>query len=206
MSSENRISPKDRVLLVEGTDDQQVIYQFCNYHEIDNRTLFTVDPKQGIDNLLADLSIRPKTEIKVLAAIVDADVNLQSRWDSVGTALAKCGYSLPSLPNPNGTILVPPRPNRPRLGIWLMPDNQTDGILEDFLLRLTQTEDSLLNHAESAVNEIPEAERLFGEEKRSKAILHTWLAWQKEPGTPLGLAIKRQYLDPTKNPAPEFKA
>jgi hypothetical protein len=28
----------------------------------------------------------------------------------------------------------------------------------------------------------------------TKALIHTWLAWQEEPGTPLGLAIKRQYF------------
>jgi hypothetical protein len=27
-----------------------------------------------------------------------------------------------------------------------------------------------------------------------KAQLHTWLAWQDEPGTQLGLAVKRRYL------------
>ena len=28
-----------------------------------------------------------------------------------------------------------------------------------------------------------------------KAQLHTWLAWQEQPGTPLGLAITNRYLD-----------
>ncbi|MDQ3882101.1 MAG: hypothetical protein M3249_02935, partial [Thermoproteota archaeon] len=28
-----------------------------------------------------------------------------------------------------------------------------------------------------------------------KAQLHTWLSWQHEPGTPLGLAITKRYLE-----------
>ena len=28
-----------------------------------------------------------------------------------------------------------------------------------------------------------------------KAHVHTWLAWQKEPGKPMGQAITKRYLD-----------
>jgi hypothetical protein len=31
-------------------------------------------------------------------------------------------------------------------------------------------------------------------EKLKKAHVHTWLAWQEEPGTPMGLAITKKYL------------
>jgi hypothetical protein len=30
---------------------------------------------------------------------------------------------------------------------------------------------------------------------KSKARIHTWLAWQEDPGTPMGLAITKSYLD-----------
>ena len=62
-----------------------------------------------------------------------------------------------------------------------------------------------MNRAKQVVESIPASERLFGETKQAKAIIHTWLAWQPEPATPLGLAIIKQYLDPNRNPAPEFK-
>ena len=29
---------------------------------------------------------------------------------------------------------------------------------------------------------------------RSKALIHTWLAWQQNPGRPMGTAIKAGYL------------
>jgi hypothetical protein len=35
----------------------------------------------------------------------------------------------------------------------------------------------------------------FRLEHRSKACVHTWLAWQEEPGTPMGQAITARYLD-----------
>jgi hypothetical protein len=49
---------------------------------------------------------------------------------------------------------------------------------------------------QSSVAAIPEAERRFGPLAEPKAIIHTWLAWQKEPGKPLGTAITARFLDP----------
>ncbi|MGF1538811.1 MAG: DUF3226 domain-containing protein [Elainellaceae cyanobacterium] len=192
---------------MEGRDDEQVIYQFCNYHRIDNESLFSIDAKNSVDQLLDNLKVRPKqTGIKVLAAVIDADTDLISRWAQICGAVERFGYALPGKPAKDGTILEPPAANRPRLGLWLMPDNQLSGMLEDFLLQLTDSEDSLITRAEYVVDQIPEIDRRFGTTKRSKAVIHTWLAWQKDPGTPLGLSITRRYLEPTRNPAPAFKA
>ena len=37
----------DRVLLVEGREDREAVYQFCNYHSINNSALFDVETKDG---------------------------------------------------------------------------------------------------------------------------------------------------------------
>lgn len=39
-----------------------------------------------------------------------------------------------------------------------------------------------------------------------KAMIHTWLAWQREPGRPMGLAITKRFLDPEAPSAMEFVA
>jgi hypothetical protein len=36
--------------------------------------------------------------------------------------------------------------------------------------------------------------RRFSSAKTQKALLHTWLSWQPEPGKPFGLAVKIGYL------------
>lgn len=87
-----------------------------------------------------------------------------------------------------------------------MPDNHVEGMLEDFLLRLTHEHDGLVARACDVVDGIPETERRFALAHKSKAAVHTWLAWQEEPGTALGQAITKRYLDPTRNPAPAFRA
>ena len=43
---------------------------------------------------------------------------------------------------------------------------------------------------------IPESDLRFGDLAKPKALIHTWLAWQKYPGTPFGTAITARFLDP----------
>jgi len=54
----------------------------------------------------------------------------------------------------------------------------------------------LFKHVTKSVAGIPKSERLFHESAESKAVIHTWLAWQEKPGRPLGTAITARYLDP----------
>ena len=84
----------------------------------------------------------------------------------------------------------------PRVGIWLMPDNRLPGILEDFLRFLVPDGDGLLAHAGQAIDSIPAGQRRFSDVKAAKARIHTWLAWQEEPGKPFGQAISAHYLNP----------
>ena len=76
-----------------------------------------------------------------------------------------------------------------------MPNNKTKGILEDFLRFLVPQPSTLFGHVQESVAEIPPCDRLFSDVKEPKAIIHTWLAWQKEPGMPLGAAISARFLD-----------
>jgi hypothetical protein len=61
---------------------------------------------------------------------------------------------------------------------------------------LVPEETWLFGYVKSSVASIPADERRFSERAMPKAIIHAWLAWQKEPGKPLGTAITARYLDP----------
>jgi hypothetical protein len=76
-----------------------------------------------------------------------------------------------------------------------MPDNRVPGIIEDFLKFLIPDGDDLLTHVERSVDSIAPELRRFNELKYPKALIHTWLAWQEEPGHPYGQAIAARYLD-----------
>ncbi len=76
-----------------------------------------------------------------------------------------------------------------------MPNNNQDGMLEDFIRFLIPNDDKLLPQAINVLEKI-EAEGInnYSKVHKSKAVIHTWLAWQEKPGTPLGQAITARYL------------
>jgi hypothetical protein len=84
-----------------------------------------------------------------------------------------------------------------------MPDNDVSpGMLEDFLKRCIPEDDPLIARAEACVEEAlqildgpPPIKGRLTRAKRPKAVMHTWLAWQKEPGTALGQAITKYYIE-----------
>ena len=87
-----------------------------------------------------------------------------------------------------------------------MPDNRQTGALEDFLRDLIEEGDPLLPHAEDSAGRAKELGARFGSTAVRKAVLHTWLAWQKEPGRPYGVAIKARYFGATSAAADQFLA
>jgi len=91
-----------------------------------------------------------------------------------------------------------------KMGIWVMPDNKSAGALEDFVGKLIAEGDTLWPKAQADVNGIPQADRRFKETYLSKAQIHTWLAWQEEPGTRMGETFKKKYLDPNHPQASAF--
>lgn len=187
-----------RILLVEGPDDEHVLKHVCGNRGVP--PLDEVKSHGGVDRLLESFPVRLKAseEDDVVGVVIDADADLTSRWQSLRDRLIAAGYeSVPDHPASDGTILEPPSGQLlPRVGIWMMPDNQSQGILEDFLRFLVPEDSPLFQHVKSSVAAIPDGARRFSQVAEPKAIIHTWLAWQEEPGKPLGTAITARYLDP----------
>jgi hypothetical protein len=92
-------------------------------------------------------------------------------------------------------MIVPAPPHRPWFGAWIMPDNASSGALEDFSARLVRENDALWSRAGDAIDGIPHELRRFTAGQRGKAHIHTYLAWQKSPGSPMGQAITQGNLD-----------
>ena len=186
-----------KILLVEGTDDEHILKHICG-----NRGIPPLDIKKsdGADKLIESLAVRLtlREEDDVIGVVIDADTDISNRWQSIQNLITEVGYQdVPNQPDPDGTILDPPAGTLlPRLGVWIMPNNQTSGILEDFLRFLVPQPTILFDHVRNSVAAIPEGERRFKPLDEPKAIIHTWLAWQKEPGRPFGTAITARFLDP----------
>lgn len=186
------------VLLVEGKDDQHVVWSLMEHYQVPE--VFKVIDCDGIDNLLQELSLRLTTPTmhKSIGVVMDADVNLQARFDSFCSILSKTGkYDLSQMaPQAGGTVIAPVDENYPVIGLWLMPDNRSNGMLEDFVMTLADGDDELMKEADTVLNSI-EAKKInrYTSVHRSKAKIHTFLAWQEEPGKPMGQAITAKVLD-----------
>ncbi len=188
------------LLLVEGKDDEHVIYAIRDIYGVEKDT-FKIKDKQGIEGVLeeTDSTLVDGNSDVCLGIVIDADLDLRSRWQSISNILRKAGYAnIPPQPNPNGTVIK--QENKITFGVWIMPDNQLErGMLEDFLSFLVPDKENNPIWAKAAkstdevMNEVAEEHR-FGDIHLSKAKIHSYLAWQKECGKPFGISITAKYL------------
>jgi len=187
---------KDQKLVVEGPDDQHVIWALCQQHDVAETFSVEFTKSGGVEALLESIKVRlMESGLRTLGVVLDADENLERRWQAITNRLAAAGYTaLPNVPNREGTIIE--EFDKPTVGIWLMPDNQLPGMLEDFIVHLIPQGDALRPKAEQVLAEIEEQNlHRYALVHHQKALVHTWLAWQRNPGQPMGQAITAQALN-----------
>lgn len=186
MAAGRRESRGRRVLWVEGKDDNAVTQSLCEAHGVPE--LFRVEAKTGDREVLETFFVSLRAPgAERFGVMVDADGNAHGRWESIRNTLRREGYAdVPERLNADGMI-VAATAHRPLFGAWIMPDNGSPGALEDFVAALVPEEDALWPRAGEVVDALPE--QRFPAARRSKAHMHTWLAWQESPGSPMGQAI-----------------
>ena len=162
----------------------------------------------GADEILKDgylTAILKGHAIQTVGVMLDADTKPKGRY---GQIRHLCRGMFPSLPDeiPEAGLIVD-NDDEKRLGVWIMPDNSSDGGIETFLKYLVP------NKSESQwvlANECVARARGIGAECREahveKANLFTWLAWQDPPGQYPGIALSKKILDPHAASAAAFVA
>lgn len=120
-----------RVLLTEGKNDCFVIASLLEQKNIpESFGLYDCGSDLKALKRLSAL-LAGSEEYEVIGIVLDADnPNIHSKWSAIKNRLTKQGYTVPSKPQKGGTILT--LTDMPKIGIWLMPDNNVDGMLEDF--------------------------------------------------------------------------
>lgn len=187
-----------QVLMVEGADDEHVIKHICSARSLGK--IEEIKSYGGIEPLIEGIDVRLKeSDIETVGIVVDADADARARWDAVANRLRKAGYhDVPTDLPPEGLVLdAPSRTLLPRIGVWLMPDNRVSGILEDFLAFLVPDGDELFVYIRKCMDDLAPQLCRFSSVKKPKALIHSWLAYQDDPGRPLGQAISARYLDPS---------
>ena len=181
--------PEPRVLLVEGQNDKHVVLQLCNRHP--ETPDFYIQDSGNINELLAAIgpqALAPGRE--TLGILADTDDSPQSRWDEIAYQLGEVGIPLPPSPEPGGTIIPG---SQLRVGVWLMPNNQNTGELEDFVAQMIPQADPVWPLARQYIDGIPLSARKFAAGKTRRAEIHAWLAARAEPRL-MGSAIHTRDL------------
>ena len=198
------------LLLVEGKNEQYTLPFFMDeYVEWgDKKEKWVVEIKEldGVENLLKPGLIEAESKtpgLKAFGVIVDADDQFDSRWASVRERCGKVAAGFPAdLPN-GGLIHV--RPDGLRIGVWVMPDNRSRGMLETFLsLLLIPDRVPLWDVAREACDRASSIEGTYTVSHRDKARIHTYLAWVEPPGLSLPESILKRAFDARLPLAAEF--
>lgn len=187
-----RIEPsgtEPRLLLVEGPNDKHVVWQVCNHHPA--LPDFYIHDRNGVNAVLGSIGselIVPGR--RALGILVDSDDSRHSRWDEVVYQLREEGITPPNSPHPDGTTIAT---GNQRVGVWLMPNNQAAGELEDFVAQMIPAGDPVWPLAQDYIAGIPPSARKFADGKTLRAQLHSWLAAREDPRQ-MGLAIRARDL------------
>lgn len=185
-------------LLVEGSSDQHAIIHLMKRHQYDwddaeNMRPFVLS-YDGLANLPKAITAHKAKQC--LGIVVDADEHPEARWQELSKELLPIvEQQLPSQLDPAGLIVKGREPNQ-SVGVWLMPNNCEKGALEDLVQELLPKQDCCWElareQASAAKGRYGRSSTPHGFELKSQ--LHTWLAWQEEPGMSFGQALNKKIL------------
>jgi len=200
MTRRHEMITKPKLLLGEGQDEVEFFEALLRYLKIEDIQPLQYEGKpnfrRGLETIVQTPDFHTVTSIGITR---DADFPKSSADIAVDSAFKSiCG----TLRHPNINLPVPTRLmekksliDKPNITIFIMPDCQSDGMLEDLCLT------SLVDQVEMACvdNYVQCLEdhrgRSILSHKLPKARLHTWIASQDAPGLSLGIATKRRYID-----------
>ena len=180
-----------RVLLVEGRDDKHVV-EHVHWRRFESAPPFHVVDKGGYERLCDALVPELKAPGReVVGIIVDANDDAAARWAAVTDRLRRaCPGVEIGAPEPRGTVVG----SEPRVGIWLWPDNESSGEIEDFVARMIPRDDPVWPMSKRYIEGIPAEHRPFSGGKTARAEVHAWLATRAEPRR-MGTAVRAGDLD-----------
>ena len=178
------------LLLVEGMGDLHFVQHFCRKAPMPMPNVRSLNGVQGVLGALRqEVNLRGNPPVGV---IVDADADISERWMEIVSNLGAAKTLAPKEPEAEGTVIIQAA-GLPRIGIWIMPDNQSTGELEDFVIDMIPDGDAIWPTSVNYIETIPTIERQFTEHKTDRAKLYAWLATRKHPPH-IGAAIRDGYL------------
>lgn len=165
--------------------------------------------------MMKEVAVRLKEpDLRTLGIIVDADQDVDRCWRDLKEKLDGSGIRLPDTPDNEGTIVNLGRDTKTtrslvKVGVWIAPDNESAGELEDFIAEMMPSDDMVWPLAQSYISSVIEVigavsadgassprntTRLFQPHRRTRATVWAWMATRRQT-TRIGMAIRKGDLD-----------
>ena len=197
-----------KILVVEGDADREFYSAICERAGVKNVEVKTPSSKgkyNAIDLFGLLLKQLPSGSIKHIGLVVDADhpesvggaSGFGATYAKISGVAANAGFQAPPI-NPKAPIayLLTPPQGLQAPGVWIMPDNSSHGMVEDFVKHgvTDPAQKSILEQAVKTVASLKNP--LFKPAlHKSKVDVYTWLAWQKNPGSRLVGTVGNELID-----------
>ena len=131
-------APKPSQLIVEGYEDLYAVVGLMSAHiewpEDKRQAPVNIEIGKSVSEILEDgylTTILRKPGVRNTGIMFDADTSPKGRYESVRHICMKLFPALPVELPTSGLIVE--NVEQQRLGIWIMPDNSSEGSLETFL-------------------------------------------------------------------------
>ncbi len=195
------LSVNPNILLVEGDEDRRVIPFLMDEYVVwgnkENEWVAEVRSHGGIEDLLEPGNIKAAALTpgrKAVGIVIDANDHFESRWARVRQNCLGVAADFPEELPVGG--LVHQDFDGLRIGVWIMPDNQSRGMLETYLSHLiVPAQATLWAFAQESCGRSRDHGASYTDPHRDKANIHTYLAWRDPPGMQLHVSVMARALD-----------
>lgn len=184
---------KTKLILVEGVDEERFFEALLKHLGRTDVQIVAVGGKTGFGAMLAAIKVDERFEdVRSILLVRDADwakpigTNARAAWEALTGALR--GAKLP-VPAAHGVL---EGTGELKIGVYVMPDGTSDGMLEDLCLRAMQ-DDKALPCLDGYFECLKAQGFQHAAKDIAKARAHALLASRKDPDLRVGEAAKRGY-------------
>ena len=177
-----------RLIIGEGSHDAFFLRALLRHCGLGDIQTGHYGGKDNLRRALAVLRTQTEVALEALGITADADDVAADSFQRVCDALEGKGYTPPSR-------LGEFSDGKPRVGVFLMPDNVSPGMMETLCLQSVDSDPAVVCVDQYFKCVAQNTRREPAANKRDKARAHAWLASQPKPDKHCGLAAEEGYWD-----------
>lgn len=210
--------PETQLLYVEGSNDKWVVISLLE--EYGHKDIINVQNIGSCEQAINafELKVSNPVETERIGLIVDADDKIDKRCKGIVKAFENNGITITDdeLMQENGFVadVMNQSGATIKVGVWIMPNNNDEGMLEDFLFNKIETDNVLFACVEPVLQDLEDKATsdsnlknlMYKPVHRKKAKIHSYMSWSNPPDLSMGMAIHKKIFSRTSEEEKLFKA